>query len=171
MSAIARYLLVFLLGWSGAVWSYSDVIYKDGNKPAQEIKTPQQTNDISLPKELKLPPTASGRFTSKKKMIPPKNISGNKTSTKNPVRHGSSVLISLFELILMKRPLTFLGVPGLIILVAGIITSTISLMLFNQTGHFSVPTTLVSVVFLTVGVMLILVSGILFSINRTIQSR
>ena len=96
---------------------------------------------------------------------------GNKTSTKNPVSHGSGVLISLFELVLMKRPLTFLGIPGLIILAVGIITSAISLMLFNQTGHFSVPTTLVSVVFLTVGVMLILVSGILFSINRTIQSR
>jgi len=96
---------------------------------------------------------------------------GNKTSTKNPVRHGSGVLISLFELILMKRPLTFLGVPGLIILVAGIITSTMSLILFNQTGHFSVPITLVSVVFLTVGVMLILVSGILFSMNRTFQSK
>jgi len=96
---------------------------------------------------------------------------GNKTSTKNPVSHGSGVLISLFELVLMKRPLTFLGIPGLITLVVGIITSTISLMLFNQTGHFSVPTTLVSVVFLTVGIMLILVSGILFSINRTIQSR
>ena len=71
----------------------------------------------------------------------------------------------------MKRPLTFLGIPGLVILVAGIITSTMSLMLFNQTGHFSVPITLVSVVFLTVGIMLILVSGILFSINRTIKSR
>ena len=45
---------------------------------------------------------------------------GNKTSTKNPVTHGSGVLISLFELVLMKRPLTFLGIPGLIILVAGI---------------------------------------------------
>jgi len=83
MSAIARYLLVFLLGWSGAVWSYSDVIYKDSNKPAQEIKTPQQTNDISLPKELKLPLTASGRFTSNKNnTTPPINISGNKKSTK-----------------------------------------------------------------------------------------
>ena len=81
MSAIARYLLVFLLGWAGAVWSYSDMIYKD-SKPTQKIKAPQQTNDISLPKELKLPPTASGRFTSNKKMIPPINISGNEKSTK-----------------------------------------------------------------------------------------
>ena len=80
MSAIVRYLLVFLLGWAGAVWSYSDIIYKD-SKPTQKIKSPQQTNDISLPKELKLPPTASGRFTSNKNMKPPINISGNNKST------------------------------------------------------------------------------------------
>ena len=65
MSAIARYLLVFLLGWAGAVWSYSDIIYKD-SKSTQKTKTSQQTNDISLPKELKLPITAGGRFMSKK---------------------------------------------------------------------------------------------------------
>ena len=95
---------------------------------------------------------------------------GNKTSTNNPVRHGSGVLISLFEMVLMKRPLTFLGIPGLIILVVGIFTSIISLTLFNETGHFSVPITLVSLVFLTVGLMLILVSGILFSINRKMSN-
>jgi hypothetical protein len=87
MSAIARYVLVFLLGWAGAVWSYSDIIYKD-SKPAQKIKSSQQTNDISLPKELKLPPTASGRFTSKKKIIPPVNISGNQKSTETSERNN-----------------------------------------------------------------------------------
>ena len=82
MSAIARYLLVFLLGWAGAVWSYSDIIYKE-SKSVQKIKSPQQTNDISLPKELKLPTTASSGFVLNKKLTtPPINISGNKTSTK-----------------------------------------------------------------------------------------
>ena len=52
MNAIARYLLVFLLGWSGAVWSYSDLIYKT-NKTSEKIETPQITNDISLPDALK----------------------------------------------------------------------------------------------------------------------
>ena len=79
MSAIARYLLVFLLGWAGAVWSYSDIIYKD-NKPTQKTKKSQQTNDMSLPKELKLPATAGGRFISKK-ITPPINTSGNKKPT------------------------------------------------------------------------------------------
>jgi len=52
MNAIARYLLVFLLGWSGAVWSYSDLIYKT-NKTSEKIEMPQKTNDISLPDALK----------------------------------------------------------------------------------------------------------------------
>ena len=42
MNAIARYLLVFLLGWSGAVWSYSDLIYKT-NETSEKIETPQIT--------------------------------------------------------------------------------------------------------------------------------
>ena len=52
MNAIARYLLVFLLGWSGAVWSYSDLIYKT-NTTSEKVETPQKTNDISLPDALK----------------------------------------------------------------------------------------------------------------------
>jgi hypothetical protein len=63
MNAIARYLLVFLLGWSGAVWSYSDLIYKT-NKTSEKIETPQKTNDISLPDALKLRPTGTSELNS-----------------------------------------------------------------------------------------------------------
>ncbi len=94
---------------------------------------------------------------------------GTRTSTQNPILHGGSVLISLLEIVLMKRPLTFLGIPGLIMSVLGIITSTITLIFFNDTGYFSIPITLLSIVLFTVGIMLSLVSGILFSFNRTIR--
>ena len=63
MNAIARYLLVFLLGWSGAVWSYSDLIYKT-NKTSEKIETPQKTNDISLPDALKLRPKVTSGLNS-----------------------------------------------------------------------------------------------------------
>ena len=63
MNAIARYLFVFLLGWSGAVWSYSDLIYKT-NKTSKKIETPQKTNDISLPDALKLRPTVTSGLNS-----------------------------------------------------------------------------------------------------------
>jgi len=63
MNAIARYLLAFLLGWSGAVWSYSDLIYKT-NKTSEKIEMPQKTNDISLPDALKLRPTVTSGLNS-----------------------------------------------------------------------------------------------------------
>ena len=96
---------------------------------------------------------------------------GHRTSTQNPIRQGSSLLIHLLELVLMKRPIAFLGIPGLTILIVGIISSTITLTLFNETGYFSIPVTLISMILLIVGMMLILVSGILFSFNRTIQNK
>ena len=96
---------------------------------------------------------------------------GGRTSTQNPVRHGTGVMISLLEMILMKRPLTYLGIPGMIMSVIGIITSTFTLISFNETGYFSIPITLLSIVLFTVGIMLVLVSGILFSFNRTIHSK
>ena len=73
MNAIARYLLVFLLGWSGAVWSYSELIYKT-NKTSEKIKTPQKTNDISLPDALKLCPTVTSGLNSQ-------NIEQNPSAT------------------------------------------------------------------------------------------
>ena len=79
MNALARYLLVFLLGWSGAVFSYSDLIYPKKKAPLTETTNEQgialdkeankptvKTEDSSL-KGLKLPPTARGRFIQKSK--------------------------------------------------------------------------------------------------------
>ena len=63
MNAIARYLLVFLLGWSGAVWSYSDLIYKT-NGTSEKIEAPQKTNDISLPDALKPDPIVTNGLSS-----------------------------------------------------------------------------------------------------------
>ena len=46
-----------------------------------------------------------------------------------------------------------------------------TLISFNETGYFSIPLTLLSIVMFTVGIMLVLVSGILFSFNRTSKSQ
>ena len=63
MNAIARYLLVFLLGWSGAVWSYSDLIYKT-KKVTKKTENPQKTNDIFLPDAPKLRSTVTSELNS-----------------------------------------------------------------------------------------------------------
>ena len=92
-----------------------------------------------------------------------------KTSTKNPISHGGGVLISLIELILIKRPLSFLGIPGLIILMVGIYSSTYVLSIFNETRYFSIPFTLISMSLITLGILLLSVAAILFSFNKSIK--
>ncbi|MCV0399664.1 MAG: glycosyltransferase family 2 protein [Nitrosarchaeum sp.] len=96
---------------------------------------------------------------------------GTKTSTKNPVSHGTGVLVNLIELVLLKHPLKYLGISGLLLTIFGIINSSYVIALFNESRYFSIPYTLISMGLLTLGILFILVSGILYSINRQIQSR
>ena len=52
MNALAKYLLVFVLGWSGAVWTYSDLIYKKVETPAQTTSSSESpVGDSEQPSE------------------------------------------------------------------------------------------------------------------------
>ena len=93
---------------------------------------------------------------------------GRRTSTKNPILHGSGVLGSLIEMILVKHPLKYLGVPGLVIICCGIILSSYTISVFNETQLLPIPFALVSVGILLLGFLLLLSSGILFAINRSV---
>ena len=82
MNALARYLLVFLLGWSGAVWSYSDLIYKTSEEMPKNIKIPEKTNNISLPDALKPQSTVNDEQTSQSTE---KNTSTITLNNKQPI--------------------------------------------------------------------------------------
>ena len=92
---------------------------------------------------------------------------GTKTSTKNPISHTTEVVISLIELISIKRPLSYLGIPGIVIFAMGIIFSIIVITLFNETRYFSVPYMLLTIGSFTLGLILIMMSVLLFSINNS----
>jgi len=93
---------------------------------------------------------------------------GRRTSTKNPILHGSNVLGSLIEMILVKHPLKYLGIPGLIVIFCGILLSSYTISVFNQTALLPIPFALVSIGSLLLGFLLLMTSGILFAINRSI---
>ena len=95
---------------------------------------------------------------------------GEKTSTKNPVSHSVGVLASIIELIAINHPLRYLGIPGLIFLVIGIIYSIIAITLFNDTRYFSIPSTLLALGSLVVGLMLLLMSVVLYSISHRLHN-
>ena len=88
-----------------------------------------------------------------------------KTSTKNPIVHSAGVVASLIELIAVKHPLKYLGIPGLILLSVGIFYSINVMIEFNDTRYFSVPTTLIAIGSLLTGLMIFLMAILLFAIR------
>lgn len=91
---------------------------------------------------------------------------GDKTSTKNPVSHSVGVIASIIELIAINHPLKYLGIPGIIFLIIGISYSVLVMAMFNDTRYFSIPSTLLALGSLVVGLMLLLMSVVLYSISH-----
>tara|TARA_B100001167_G_scaffold182670_1_gene140651 strand:+ start:730 stop:1617 length:888 start_codon:yes stop_codon:yes gene_type:complete len=91
---------------------------------------------------------------------------GTKTSTKNPISHSGEVITSLFEMIAIKSPLKFVGVPGVIMIVVGIYFTINVAVTFNEIGYFSIPFTLIGATCLALGLILFLMSILLFSVSK-----
>lgn len=91
---------------------------------------------------------------------------GFETSTKNPVSHATEVISSLLEVVALRRPLSYLGIPGLILLIIGTIFSIFVVTTFNDTRYFSVPFTLLAIGSLIIGLLLFLMSVVLFGISK-----
>ena len=91
---------------------------------------------------------------------------GEKTSTKNPVSHSMGVIASIIELIAINHPLKYLGMPGFVLLIVGIVYSVLVMAIFNETRYFSIPSTLLALGSLVLGLMLLLMSVVLYSISN-----
>ena len=96
---------------------------------------------------------------------------GNKTSTKNPMSHFIEVVTSLIEIIALKRPLALLGLPGIVLLIIGLIFTVIVIGTFNDTRYFSIPFTLLSFGCIFTGLMLLLMSILLFAVGKSQRTK
>ena len=92
---------------------------------------------------------------------------GNATSTKSPISHSTEVIISLLETIAINHPLKYLGIPGIALIIIGVVFAIFVLITFNDIRYFSIPFTLVSMATIMIGIILLLMSVVLFSIAAT----
>ncbi|WGM90398.1 MAG: glycosyltransferase family 2 protein [Candidatus Bathyarchaeum tardum] len=88
------------------------------------------------------------------------------TSTHNPIGHGVSVVMSIIQLVVEERPLTFLGIPGLISLFAGIGFGTWMLKLFIEENQIITNIALASIAFTIIGMFMIFTAITLYAISR-----
>jgi len=94
---------------------------------------------------------------------------GNKTSTKNSLSLTGDIIGIFIEMIFLKNPLRYLGIPGIVLMSLGIIFATVTITYFNETRIFPLGPSMISVGTLSVGTILLLASAILFSIGRILK--
>ena len=96
---------------------------------------------------------------------------GGKTSTKTPLVHVSEVLKTILEMVAIYHPLKYLGIPGLFSMIIGISVGLFVLITFNDTRYFSIPFMLISIATTILGLLLLLMSVVLFSISKSVNQK
>ncbi len=87
-------------------------------------------------------------------------------STLNPIRHGLSVLGGLMSMISERKPLFFFGLIGFALMVVGFFAGMRVLSTLSAGGAMPIGTALLSVLFITVGVLSMFTGMILYVLVR-----
>ena len=77
----------------------------------------------------------------------------------------------ILEMIAIYHPLKYLGIPGLISMILGISVGIFVLITFNDTRYFSIPFMLISIASTILGLLLLLMSVVLFSISKSVNQK
>jgi glycosyltransferase involved in cell wall biosynthesis len=85
------------------------------------------------------------------------------TSAKNPATHGLSVLSYIIWVVAERRPLLFIGVPGVLSVVCGLGLGIYTLQYYNQTHVFLIPHAIVVSILVIVGALAALI-GLLLNV-------
>ena len=95
---------------------------------------------------------------------------GIKTSSKNPLRHGLSVVFTILKLIIENKPLKAFGIPALVFFIASIISSFGVIDYYNVVGRLPLGLTIFTFLLLSTGFFFSLAAMILYVLSR-ISSR
>ena len=91
---------------------------------------------------------------------------GVETSTKNPLTHGISLMMSFVKLIVEDRPITYLGIPGIISLSVGALFGVWMMDLYATYGRIVTNVALASIGFLLLGCFMVSTAITLYAITR-----
>jgi hypothetical protein len=88
---------------------------------------------------------------------------------RNPVWHGFGQLDAILRLIAEHRPLLFFGVPGLFLLVAGLILGLQVVFIYDATQQLAIGYALITVLLVIVGIIATFVGIMLHAIRDLIS--
>jgi hypothetical protein len=94
------------------------------------------------------------------------NGDGVEASSRNPLRHGVGVVMSIVRLVVEERPLTVLGVPGLACLFAGVLFGVWMLQIYAIEHRIVTNVALASIAFVLIGFFCLSTAITLYAITR-----
>ena len=103
--------------------------------------------------------------------VPIKILYQGNTSTHNPVSHGASVIVSTIKFTSIEHPLKFYGIPGIASAAVGLFFMIWTLQEFSQFGTFPPITSLISIGFVLVGMILLIAAILLHSLISVIREK
>jgi glycosyltransferase involved in cell wall biosynthesis len=92
-----------------------------------------------------------------------------KTSTHGPLRHGAGVVMSIVRFVVEESPLLFLGLPGVVSLLVGVLFGVWMMQLYAVERRIVTNIALASVAFMLIGFFAIFTAIVLYAISRLIQ--
>ena len=93
----------------------------------------------------------------------------NNTHSKEPISHGTSVIISTVKHVVIERPLLYYGISGLFFLGIGLIFGMWALQIYSEQQVFMTNVALIGICGVILGTILLISGTILFSIANLIR--
>lgn len=93
------------------------------------------------------------------------------TSTHNPVSHGISVIFSTIKFTFIERPLTFYGIPGIILFSIGLFFIVWTLQIFSETRQITTNIALIGIGSVMIGILFLMTSTILYTVVSVVREK
>jgi len=93
------------------------------------------------------------------------------TSTHNSFSHGMNLLYSIMQFVVIRHPMLFIGLPGLVLMVLAAILISQALELFSASRYVSTPLILLSTSSAIIGMIMIVTSTLIYAIKILISKR
>ncbi len=89
-----------------------------------------------------------------------------KTSKKNFLTHGGELILASLFMMISRRPIMYLALPGALLLFVGLFYAFYTLFLFNVDRYFSIPMSVISGGLLIIGSLLVMSSMFIYILAK-----
>lgn len=99
----------------------------------------------------------------------PFRYKGLNTSTLNPLTHGYNIICEILRGKAIKKPLTYLGIPGIILIILGLISGIWVVKRYIELRQLAIGTAIITSILIIGGLLLILTAILIFAIKEYIK--